>query len=179
MSYDDEIIRYDEQALNDTGNDLMPKGRYTAIVSKAEMKQNGSGSKDPSGKHVALEITIQGPTHKGRKVFDRQNVKNTNPEALRIGKRQLAALAAAVGIPPNVDYRPSELCDKLIEVNVGIERSNDDRYPDKNSITSYVKPAVAPQAVPGATQAPAGPPRVSTQQQQAPPAQGGQREFTL
>lgn len=126
----------------DDGFSLIPKGRYRAIVSKATEKETNSGT----GRYVELEITIQGPTHEGRKVWDRLNLENPNPKAVAIARKAMTALCLAVGLPSGFD-EPSDLCDKMFEVNIAIEKSKDAAFPDKNKVASYVKPEAA--AAPG------------------------------
>ncbi len=136
--------------------DVIPKGRYTAIVSKAQWK-NG---RQPGARYVELEITLQGPSHAGRKVWDRLNLENPNPDAVSIARRSAAALCVAVGLGGFAD--PSELCDKMFEVNIGIEKDKTGQYPDKNRVASYVKPETAVRPAAAVTPPPkAGPPRVS------------------
>lgn len=146
----------DEDLQDDGPGDLLPKGRYSAIVSRAIWKNASTG-----GRYIELELTIQGPTHARRKVWDRWNLENHNETTVARARRSAAALCMAIGLRGFHD--PAELCDKMFEVNIGVEKNKDPRYPDKNNVVNYVKPIGAPLASPPTAQPgpKPGPPRVS------------------
>lgn len=76
------------------GFDPIPDGWYQAVITKAELKATGKG-----GQMIGVDYKIEGPTHAGRTVnFQNINIKNSNPEAERIGMSQLGSIMGAIGL---------------------------------------------------------------------------------
>ena len=74
-------------------------------------------TKDGSGAYLKLEIEVVEGPFKGRKVWPMFNILNSNPEAVRIAKVQLAQLCLAIGCPrPNSN---SELLNKPFRATFG------------------------------------------------------------
>lgn len=137
-------------------------------ITGCEVKDAGSGN----GCYLALETTIVGPTHAGRKVWQNITLRNTNAQAESIGQAQLSALCRAVGIANLTDT--DQLFQKMFRGRVGIEKGrpknkldpNGERYPDRNNIAAYEArgsgPAPSPSAArPAANHAPAPAPAVA------------------
>src|SRR4051812_37745617 len=81
----------------DAGRDFepLPAGAYDAEITNADVKDTRNGN----GCYLALELSVVGPTHAGRKVWANITLKNSNAQAEQIGAGQLSALCHAVGIP--------------------------------------------------------------------------------
>jgi hypothetical protein len=74
----------------------LPNGDYEMMVTESEKKPTKAND---GGELIALEFTvIQEGQYKGRKLWTNINIKNKNPEAVRIGKGELSALCRAVGV---------------------------------------------------------------------------------
>lgn len=88
-----------ERTIGSGSNDPLPAGFYKAAITRAELKDNKPTAKDPNGKYLEVEFDINEPFEYGnRKFWDKFNLINTNPVAVKIGKEQLADLAQALGI---------------------------------------------------------------------------------
>lgn len=128
-----------------TDYELLPEGWYTANIADAELRETKAGT----GNYINVRYDIIGPSHAGRVVFGMITVRNPNQTAERIGREQLSALAAAIGMkemPRDTD----ELVGNSVEVKVGVEKSAE--YGDKNNIKGFKSagkssaPAAAPKA---------------------------------
>lgn len=134
----------------------IPEGQYVAIATASEMKPTKRG--DGAYLQITFE-TIDG-AYKGRKLWARLNLRNSNQTAVDIAQRELAAICRAVGvIKPNDS---AELHNKPLLLTVGVEI--DDRNRENNVIKKY-EPAssapatgFAPAAVANAPAAPVVPP---------------------
>ncbi len=136
--------------------EVLPKGKYLAMIIASELKP----TKQRNGEYLQLTLEIiDGPVGKGRKLFDRLNIRNANKVAEDIAQRQLSAICHAVGV---IELNDSEQLHNVpLNVELGIE-DNDD-YGPQNRIKSYSSAgglppvtlkAAAPAAV--AANAPAG-----------------------
>jgi hypothetical protein len=119
--------------------ELIPKGVYRAIVSKAETKP----TRDGLSQRLALELELQDAPYAGRKVWDGFTVatKKTDENSLKsvqIGRGQITRLCMAVGMP-NGFLRAEELCYKLIEVAIKIQPAKGD-YEASNRVSYFVLP---------------------------------------
>lgn len=73
----------------------MPAGDYDMQVVESDLITTQSGGKMIK---LTLEVT-SGPFERRKKVWENINIQNANPDAERIGRRALADLALAVGLP--------------------------------------------------------------------------------
>ncbi len=89
--------------------DVVPPGNYVVQVEKCEIKQTKAGD----GHYVEVDMVIldECPS-KGRHLWDRLNIHNKNPEAVKMAQRSLGALCVAAGIPDLKDT------DMLLQVMV-------------------------------------------------------------
>ena len=74
--------------------DVIPDGWYRAWITDSEMKANARGT----GEYLQLVWTILDEEQKGRKIWDRLNVKNTNETAQEIARASLSAICHAIGV---------------------------------------------------------------------------------
>ena len=114
----------------DSGNDPLPAGRYDVIVDNAELTPTKAGD----GQMVKMTMTVQGPTHKGRKVWDRLNIENPNPKAVEIAQRRLAQIAKALGKQGIGDT--DELIGVKLNVTVKV-REAANGYEASNDVNGY------------------------------------------
>ena len=138
--------------------DALPKGWYQAVLIESKARTTSSGGQ---ALDFTAEITAP-PFAKGRKVFLGYNVVNSNPEAVRIGFEQLAALSLACGHPRW--NQTEELHNKPFHIKLKIEKAPEGSdYEDRNQPNGYdpisVQRALAvqPGAAPGAAATPAAP----------------------
>lgn len=74
--------------------DPLPSGKYPMMITASEMK----ATKDQTGAYLQLELTVIDGEFKGRKVWDRLNLKNNNPVAEQIARESLSAICHASGV---------------------------------------------------------------------------------
>ena len=113
----------------------VPKGDYYAKIVDSDLKTTKSGT----GQYVELTWELNGHVNTGacknRKIWQRINVKNNNPEAERIGRQELNRLVKASGLTEVGDT--SELHGRELIGGVKITPA-EGQYAASNDI-SYVK----------------------------------------
>ncbi len=124
----------DDRERLDTSQPV-PKGEYFAKVVDSDLKTTKAGT----GQYVELTWEINGHVVSGaaknRKIWQRINIRNDNPEAERIGKQELNRLVKASGLTQINDT--SELHGRELIIGVKIEPARG-QYEASNGI-SYVK----------------------------------------
>ena len=73
--------------------EVVPTGKYPVHIVNSEMKETKGGD----GKFLWMELEILDGQHKGRKLFDRLNLINSNQQAVEIAQRTLSAICQATG----------------------------------------------------------------------------------
>lgn len=71
----------------------LPAGKYTMMIVNSEMKP----TKTPGGEMLVLEMDVQDGPQKGRKIFERLNLKNANEQTVDIAMAALGDLCKAIG----------------------------------------------------------------------------------
>jgi hypothetical protein len=106
----------------------LPDGEYDVVVHSAEVATTKSG-----GKMIKLRLDVEAPTHQGRVLFASLNIRNANEKAEQIGREQLGAVCAAIGIgtPRSTD----ELVGGRMTVRVVAKA--DPGYEPRNEIKRY------------------------------------------
>lgn len=107
----------------------IPAGTYVAQVTDSSIKPTKSGT----GTILNLTWTILDGQYVNRKVFDRINIQNANPEAEKIGQRQLSAICHASGVLKLADS--NQLHGKPVKITVKIRQSAE--FGDSNEVKSY------------------------------------------
>lgn len=74
--------------------ELIPNGTYLARVMSAELRDTKAGT----GKYINCTIVIVGGEFDGRRLWERFNVENPNPQAVEIGMQQLKSMMLASGL---------------------------------------------------------------------------------
>ena len=148
------LIKFSKEDVGENTNDfeLLPAGKYTGQVCNHEWKTTKKG-----GHLLALTIEITGPTHEGRRVFDNLNLDCESEDAQKIALRSYKSICLAcnaeafydrifeIEADTTDDYfsaLPETLYGTDIALKIGIEKSKDTQYPDKNKIQQYGAPAV-------------------------------------
>ena len=118
----------------------IPAGKYVAAIVASEMKPTKAGD----GNYLELQFQVLEGEHKGRLLWDRLNLDNPNPLAVKIARSQLAAICKAVGVMTPNDS--TELHDLPLLIRVGRKR-REDTGDVVNEVKGYgKKPAVSPPA---------------------------------
>jgi hypothetical protein len=111
--------------------DLLVEGEYAMQVEDAEIKETKAGT----GEYISVKLKVLEGTRKGKTVYHMFNIKNPNPEAVRIGHQQLKSFMMAAGFSSFVLKSASDLCGATVVARVKIKK--DDTYGDKNNITGF------------------------------------------
>lgn len=136
------------------GFEPLPDGRYLCVIAASEMKPTKAGS----GEYLELQLEVIDGPHKGRKVFDRLNLRNPNDQAVAIAQGTLSAICRAVGV-----LRPNdsvELHNVPLLVTVKLKRREDKPDEFSNEVKAYeprgaaATKAAAPAAAAAAGSAP-------------------------
>lgn len=130
-----------------TGYEPIPAGKYSAVITKSEMKAT------KSGKGSFLEITFQvlDSEYKGRQLWARLNLENPTALAEKIAQSELSSICRAVGV-----LQPKDSSDLHgIPLTITVRQKTDKDGEVRNEIRGYAKQeaaqaARAPQA-PSAT----------------------------
>ena len=132
--------------------DVLPPGKYVAHIIASEMRP----TKDGTGQYLYLEIDILEGDARGRRLFDRLNLINGNPEAVQIAQRTLSSICRAVGKLQVSNSEQLHLIPLVADVKV---RPPKGQYGESNSIRYLPCSGVATPQTPAAVAAP----RVSPQ----------------
>lgn len=127
------LLQFDASAVQpDTMTfDPIPAGNYTAIISESEVVQTKSGT----GQMLKLRWDVVDGPMKGRVVFDRLNIVNSNPKAEEIGQRQLSSLCHAAGVMQLQDTQ--QLHGVPVSIKVAIRKDETGQYGDSNEVKGY------------------------------------------
>jgi hypothetical protein len=74
--------------------DPLPAGKYLAVITESEMKPTKAGT----GSYLQLTFEILDGQFKGRKVWARLNLANSNETTVKIAQAELSAICRAVGV---------------------------------------------------------------------------------
>jgi hypothetical protein len=158
---------FDATAVEPTkAYELLPPGRYPAQIVASEMRP----TRDGLGQYLWLELDLLEDEHRGRKLFDRLNLVNANPQTVEIAQRTLSAICHATGRLQVQDSEELHLAPMLLDVKVqparneGFGPSNAIRYlPLERAARPRPHTRVAVGAAPVLATAPepAGQPRVA------------------
>ena len=114
----------------------IPAGKYLAIITNSEMKATKNGD----GSFLELVFQVIEGEYKGRKLWDRLNLDNTNPTAVQIARSQLSALCRATGV---MTPRDSVELHNLPLIAVVAVKRRDDNGELANEIKGYAKKEAA------------------------------------
>lgn len=114
-----------------TERTLLPEGFYNAIITATELKETKAGT----GAYIRTEYTIIDGTHAKRKVWSNFNIRNSNPEAQRIGLSQLSSCCQAIGLPGISDTE--QLHCRPLKIKVAVRQS--EQYGDQNEVKGFAK----------------------------------------
>ncbi len=122
--------------------EVLPPGKYTAHIISSEMRL----TKDGTGQYLYLEIDVLEGPYRGRKLFDRLNLVNTNSQTVEIAQRTLSAICHATGRMEVQDSEELHLIPFLAVVTVqppknGYGETNKIRYKPLEEAASLPQPA--------------------------------------
>lgn len=131
------------------GFELLEPGDYRLEASEISDEQ---ATKDGTGAYVTIKYSVIEGEREGAQIFSNYNIKNKNPKAEEIAWRELSALGHAVGV---LSGDSDALLYKPFLARIGIEKSKDPQYKDKNKIDKFYPQGDAPVAAVAAAPKPA------------------------
>ena len=138
--------------------EVFPPGKYLVQLVASEMRP----TKDGTGQYLLLELDVLEGPYAGRKLFDRLNLVNANPDTVLMAQRTLSALCRAAGKMQVSNSEQLHLIPIHIDVKVKPPKG---QYGESNSIRYLAEsaPAATPQSM-AATMRPGAPanPAVAT-----------------
>lgn len=135
---------FDANTVAPSNFDVFPAGKYLAQIVASEMRP----TKDGRGQYLFLELDILEGQFAGRKLFDRLNLVNDNPDTVDIATRTLSSICRATGQMQVKDSEQLHLIPLIADVRV---RPPKGQYGESNSIRYLPRNAAAAPA----TRAPA------------------------
>lgn len=94
--------------------EILPPNRYVVQIVASEMR----ATKDGQGQYLWLELDVLEGEFQGRKLFDRLNLVNNNPQTVEIAQRTLSAICHAVGKLQVQDSEELHLIPLMADVKV-------------------------------------------------------------
>ena len=128
--------------------DVLPPGKYRVQLVASEMRP----TKDGMGQYLLLELDILEGQYTGRKLFDRLNLVNANPDAVQMAQRSLSALCRAAGKMQVSNSEQLHLIPLMIDVKV---RPPKGLFGESNSVRYLSTPDLLPVVSPSPVTAPA------------------------
>lgn len=106
----------------------IPQGVYKVQAIEAKIEDTKSGS----GQMLVLTLEIIDGPFANRRIWDRLNIKNENPQAQSIAVRAMADLCLAIGLAQVRDT--DEFLFKPLSVRVGIRQDKTGQYGPQNTV---------------------------------------------
>lgn len=128
---------FDANTVAPSNFDVFPAGKYLAQIVASEMRP----TKDGRGQYLFLELDILEGPFAGRKLFDRLNLVNDNPDTVDIATRTLSSICRATGQMQVKDSEQLHLIPLIADVRV---RPPKGQYGESNSIRYLPRNAAAP-----------------------------------
>jgi hypothetical protein len=147
---------FDASSVEPSSNyDVLPPGKYLGQIVASEMR----ATKDGTGQYLYLEVDILEGQYAGRKLFDRLNLVNANPDTVEIAKRTLSSICRAVGKLQVSNSEQLHVVPMTLDVRVRPPKgmygeSNSIRYLPRGGASATAAPPSAPAAARPITAAP-------------------------
>jgi len=123
------MLDLDLVGVSENGGDLSP-GEYDLTVAKAEVKDTKSGT----GQY----INVQFQNESGQRIYHMFNIKNANPEAVKIGLGQLKTFLKMAGLDSTKLTDVTTLEGALVRAK--ITEKEDSNGVLRSRISSFKKP---------------------------------------
>ena len=122
-------LNFDANTVDpNVGFDLLPAGKYNAVIVDSEMKATKNGD----GKYLELTFEVLEGVFKGRKVWSRLNINNPNEKTQKIAQAELRHICEAVNVM--VIQESSQLHNRPLEITVKCKERK-----DTSELTNEVK----------------------------------------
>ena len=162
-------INLDDVEAAAPASDVVPPGLYKAEVVKSDYDETSKG-----GWMLTLEWLIIEGTYKSRRVWDRQNLVNKNPDAEKYARQALKAMGAAIGLASVPDS--NLLHNKPMMIKVAVQPGKDN-YPASNTVKGYSAVTGSRTSTGTASYTGGGQTAAASTQADATPAQGARRPW--
>lgn len=150
----------------DEGRDPIPAGEYLAMIVDSDMKS----TKDGRGQYLELVHQIVDGPFKGRKVWARLNLVNSNQQTATIAQAHLSAITHALGLQDTPISDSQHLHNRPLVIRVTFEKADGQkRTSDSNDVKGWKSPSATAAPVAGVGAGVAG---AQAQQSAAPAAAG-------
>ena len=83
----------DFENISDGAPEILPVGDYTMQIVQSDLRDTKAGD----GQYLWLELEILGPKYMGRKYWERVNLFNKNETTVKIARKTLSNICAALG----------------------------------------------------------------------------------
>ena len=83
----------DFENISDGAPEILPVGDYTMQIVQSDLRDTKAGD----GQYLWLELEILGPKYVGRKYWERVNLFNKNETTVKIARKTLSNICAALG----------------------------------------------------------------------------------
>lgn len=114
--------------------DTIPPAKYVMQIVKSQRKD----TRDGKGAYIELELDVLDGEFKGRKVWDRLNKWNPNPQTVEIANKTLSAICHATGVLDLSDTEQLHFRPMLVKVEVKPGRTENGRtYDPSNEVKGY------------------------------------------
>jgi len=149
---------FDAEAIEPNSSyEPIPPGDYPAQIINSEWRDTKSGS----GRYIWMEIEITDGQYRGRKLFERLNIENSNPTAVDIAFRTMSSISRACGVLKLKETEQLYFKEFTISLKVrpagpdknGIDRDAQNEIKGYKSLRGSAPAASAPSA-PAASSAP-------------------------
>ena len=127
---------FDANTVEPSNFDVYPTGKYLSQIVSSEMRP----TKDGRGQYLFLELDILEGPFAGRKLFDRLNLVNDNPDTVDIATRTLSSICRATGQMQVKDSEQLHLIPLIADVRV---RPPKGQYGESSSIRYLPRNAAA------------------------------------
>jgi hypothetical protein len=115
-----DLNGFDANEIEPAGDfEPIPKGRYVAVIVDSELKTTKAGT----GEYLELTFQITEGEFANRLLWARLNLKNPNPQAVKIARKDLSAICHAVRVLRPRDS--SELHNLPLIVHVKLKKRSD------------------------------------------------------
>lgn len=129
MAFLGENFNANDMPQDSGGFDPVPAGEYSVKITEADVKTTKAGN----GQYINCRLDVIGPSHQGRVIWAKLNIRNPNPKAEEIGRQQLGSIMRALGIGSLQDT------DQLVggEMLVKVSIREDEKWGAQNDVKSF------------------------------------------
>ena len=90
-----DLNGFDARTVEPTADfEPIPAGKYLAAITASQMKSTKNGN----GSYLELEFAVLEGNCKGRKLWARLNLNNSNTTTVKIARSELSAICRSIGI---------------------------------------------------------------------------------